>query len=458
MSESHDPTPSARTFAWLTVGVVAFTIYGSLVPFHFHARSFDDALKAFQWVLEHRVGIQSKSDFAANYILGGPLGFCLLAAVRLDKPGGWAKSVLMAVALWPWCVAFAAVVEFTQLWFPERTCSGSDILAQGLGSMHGMVAWIIIGDRLTHWFRHVWASDRVGGTAGRILFAYVSLLMLAQFLPLDLTLSPGEIYYKFKHGKLVLLPFSEQGKLPVWLEVVGLYAPVGMLAAGIPRRPFNHFGGILGVMMRGLLLGVVIETGQMFVNSRTTSTTDVLLGGFGVTLGWSVVRFVMKTEPKRGLNLETALVLGQLYVAFLMVMNWLPLNFDASIGAGKLAEVNWIPFAAAYEKNYLNSLEEAVAKTLLFAPLGAIVIAKGVRRTIRAYRAVVISVLISAIIEAGQLYLPSRVVGPTDLIFAGVGGWLGATATLRLRAYGFGVVYSKPPTAVVPHQPAFAIR
>jgi VanZ family protein len=430
------PTPSRGTFAALAAGVVAFTIYGSLVPFHFVPRPLDDAVNAFLWVLEHRLWVQSRSDFAANFILGLPLGFCLLAAVRLDKPGDWTTGLLHAAFLWPWCVLFAATVEFSQLWFPQRTCSASDILAQGLGSGTGMWAWIVAGPPLVHWFRSVWASQRLGGTAGRLLVAYVALLMLASFLPLDLTLSPGDLNQKLKRGMVVLVPFSETGKLDVWLQVLGLYFPAGMLLAGVNRRAFAT--ALLQVAAQGLVLAAVVEAGQIFVMSRSTSVTDIVLGGTGITLGWLATRLMMtRTTPGRGLSFEWAAVLAQGYIAYLLAMNWLPFDFDATIGAASLAKVNWVPFAAAYEKNYLTSLEEMVAKSLLFTPLGAIVIAKGVRRTVRRWRAVLLCVLACLLIEAGQLYLPGRVTGPTDVLFAAVGGWLGAQAALRLRAYGF---------------------
>jgi len=129
------------------------------------------------------------------------------------------------------------------------------------------------------------------------------------------------------------------------------------------------------------------------------------------------------------------LLLGQAWVFVLLVLNWLPFNFQSNVMQAQLDQVSWIPFAAAYEKNYLNSLEEAAAKTLLFGPLGAVMAAIGVRRVVRKRHAVACGVAVAALIEAGQLALPSRVAGPTDLIFGGVGAWLGAATALRIRAF-----------------------
>ena len=55
---------AARGFAWILLGVAAFTVYGSLVPFHFRALSLSDAFDAFRAVLAAGVKIESRSDAA----------------------------------------------------------------------------------------------------------------------------------------------------------------------------------------------------------------------------------------------------------------------------------------------------------------------------------------------------------------------------------------------------------
>ena len=52
----------------------------------------------------------------------------------------------------PFCFAFAALVEFGQLYFPGRTCAGSDVWAQGLGATVGILAWVFYGQ---------WVTDRI---------------------------------------------------------------------------------------------------------------------------------------------------------------------------------------------------------------------------------------------------------------------------------------------------------
>ncbi|HJZ59197.1 MAG TPA: hypothetical protein VKE74_29905, partial [Gemmataceae bacterium] len=63
------PPPNRRTFALLVLGVAAFTVYGSLVPFEYRSRTWDDAAGAFVRAMRYRARIDSRSDALANVLL-----------------------------------------------------------------------------------------------------------------------------------------------------------------------------------------------------------------------------------------------------------------------------------------------------------------------------------------------------------------------------------------------------
>ena len=81
------PSPNRRTFALISLGVVAFIVSGSLVPFTFEPRPFDEAVGAFQWAMETRARPESRSDGLANLLIAVPLGFALLGCACVDRPG-----------------------------------------------------------------------------------------------------------------------------------------------------------------------------------------------------------------------------------------------------------------------------------------------------------------------------------------------------------------------------------
>jgi VanZ family protein len=446
-----------RAFGWLVLGVAIFIVYGSLVPFKFRWRPFDDAVHGFQWVLEHRTGIQSRSDFLANFALGLPLGFAVAAWRLLDRAPSIARRLAVGLVAWPACTLFAASVEFSQLYFPNRTCSGSDILAQSLGAAVGLLAYLFAGQRVVDQLRARLGPQSKAGPALGWLAVLATAVALAQWLPLDISASPADWYRKLKDGTATLSPFSELGIRPevpmwrkgqVWLELAGLYLTVGLVLAFAPfGRPVRLEGlppwmPVARVALRvfglGLAFATILEASQFPVMSRSPSVTDILIGGTAVFLGWLIAYGMGVNATGGGLDIEAALILGQAWLLWLAIVAWLPFEFDGTIGGARFRDLNWLPFAAAQEKNYLGGLEEAVSKTILALPYGAIVAALGpAARANRRQRIALGAALaggLALVLEAGQLYLPERVASPSDVIYAAVGGAIGAAVTLRLRS------------------------
>ena len=284
--------PSARGgYGWLCLASAVFTVYGSLVPFHFRARPAAAALDAFAWVLSNRLAVESRSDAAANVLLGVPLGFFALAAARVDRPGRLGTG-LAALALLPACEAFAAAVEFAQLYFPGRTCSATDIAAQTLGSALGIAFWLLAGASVTRRLRAAWDSPRLGGTPGRAFVGYCAAVLLVQSLPLDIHTSPGDLVHRLRDarasGRATLVPFGELADpagvaWPAWAAsaaaVVALFLPAGLLLGAIPAR-----GGVPAALAGGLALAGVSECAQLFV-SRHPSATELVVGATAVAAG-----------------------------------------------------------------------------------------------------------------------------------------------------------------------------
>ena len=274
-----------RGYALLAVLMAALTAYLSFVPFDFEPRSFYEACRSFVWVLNTRTFIVSRSDFIANGLLGVPLGFFLLGAVRVDRGGLWRNS-LIALTLWPICVVYPALVEFGQLFFHGRTSSATDIAAQAAGSAGGMILWMIVGRTVTHFIRHIAYRARLGSTAGRMLVVYLVFCVWLELLPMDVSVSPGPAYRKLQHGT-TFIPFGE-GWTPLdWLQSFVLYLPAGLLLARLPKRTL--------LLMIVVAVPIVAEMGQVLV-SRHPSATDLLFSIIGLFTG----RWLMKicTEAK----------------------------------------------------------------------------------------------------------------------------------------------------------------
>lgn len=425
-----------RALAWCAAGAAAFTLYGSLVPFHFRALTFARALELFGLLLNEGVWVYSRSDLLANVFLGGPLGFCLLGAVRADREPSAKRTLFAALALLPLCALFAFGVEFAQQFTTTRNCALSDIVAQAVGSALGMLAWATAGPALVRAVRALWARTDPNA-AGRVLLAYLALLLLVQTLPFDVTASPGEMYKKVRDGGVTFVPFAEfrgatderkwelYGKLA---KLAGLFFPVGLLLARANGRA-ARWGGAK-VALAALALALVAEGAQLPVRSRAPSTTDVLVGAFAVLMAWYAARV-----HSEGLAVPFAVSWFVVWCAALTPA------YMPRAGAPPLDEprpFEWVPFAAAETGEPMHVLEDVLTKLVLFGLLGALVAARvlppKVRRgpggsvRVAVGISLVLGLLVSALIESAQRTVAAHTPGITDVLLGGAGAALGALA------------------------------
>ncbi|MGL6073241.1 MAG: VanZ family protein [Fimbriiglobus sp.] len=430
------PELSRRFFLFFTLGSALFTLYGSYVPFHFHARPWAETWGAFEWVWSHRIAVQSRSDALANLLLGVPVGFGLMGALGMAVKR-FRSRVLIAIGLWPSCIVFATMVEFGQLYFPGRTCSATDIVAQSIGSALGLLGFALVGSPVTAWVERLAGHRRLGGPAGRWLLIVSGVILLAEWLPLDIITSPAGWYHRVRdgvsEGRVTLIPFEEWqrldtaakcwAKIETWLELVSLFFPAGLLLGHL--RWSWWFVGVYAIGLA--LLG---ELGQLFV-SRHPSVTDVILGTLGVLAGCALVRELSRHRDSDGrLSWPMTLVLGQALIAVLVVVHWQPFEFTRPEARRFL----WIPFEDLQAKHYLGSLNDWLERLMLFMPWGVLVVARGGQLSVWKRRGIAASVgfLVTCVLEIGQGFLPDRLATTTATLSGLLGAVIGAEVTSRM--------------------------
>jgi VanZ family protein len=424
---------TARHYAGLAAGFLALAVYGSLVPFHFHPLPWGEAVARFRAALAEGVHVGSRSDWAANILLFIPLGFLAVGALAVDRPR-WAGA-LAVLAVVPVCALLSAAIEFTQLFFPPRVTSLNDITAESLGGAVGALFWLVAGQPLTDRLRRLWADLGGRDPVAALLAAYVAALLVAEALPLDFTISPADLYHKYRDGRVFLVPFARRGVAPLEqaqkdVENVLLFLPVGLLLAGLGaagRRPAAGWTAALGV---GLGLAGLVEFTQLFVHSRYFDATDVLTGGLTVLAGWGLRRAWQRAAPSAEARASAAALLCA-WAAALAFANWQPFGPLASPGeaAARLRAMPLLPFVDYQSGNYLHALDEATSKALLFVPVGALLVACRPGRG--AVAAALLAAGFAAVLEAGQLFVPGRYASVTDVLVEALGAWAGAAAYAR---------------------------
>jgi hypothetical protein len=168
----------------------AFVVYGSLVPLEFRPLPPGEAWARFQQIPFLRLGVESRADWIANGVLYAPLGF-LGTLVLLQR--GWWRLVAGIVAVGAAC-GLAVAVEYAQLFFPPRTVSLNDLLAEGIGSAVGSVVAIAVWSMRARWQPLQQAG--AGWLHHRALPLYAVAYLAYSLFPYDFLISGTELSEK----------------------------------------------------------------------------------------------------------------------------------------------------------------------------------------------------------------------------------------------------------------------
>jgi VanZ family protein len=423
---------------YLLIGAIAylvFVIYGSLVPLNFRPISMEDALWRFENIRYLDLGIGSLADWVANILLIIPLAFLwfILLATNTRLP----VKIFFSVVIWLTCFFLALAIEFTQLFFPPRTVSINDIIAEALGAFIGIVAGWLFGQRLWAWLQQ-WHQETEIKTFDRYLQIYLFGLFLYAVLPLDLTISPVELYHKWHEGRIILLPFGSLKSnfienIYQWVSEMALWFPVPLLWQRMGC--FNK----IQLYLRVFFAALAIEFFQLFVYSRVTDVTDILLALLGGSIGIQLTKYFFEASD-RAEQTGSPPVLNQvlrwsswlcLFWSLLLIgVFWYPFNFviDRTFIAENIKSFFKVPFYSYYYGTEFRAITEVFHKVLFFAPLGVALafISWGYGFiTFSRYVAYFWIALTATGIEAGQLLLPDKNADLTDWLLEVGGGLIG---------------------------------
>ncbi len=440
MGTSDNP----RRLMWLAALVyTAFVIYGSLVPLEFRAITWDEAVARFGAIPFLKLGIGSRADWVANLLLFIPLTYLWMGALAAGS--GPIRTVLAASVLIPVATALSFGIEFTQLFFPQRTVSQNDIFAETLGGIIGVALWWGTGSRFVDWLKSWQQTHARAALAERLAWVYLAGIVVYNILPLDLTISLVEIFHKWRDGKVNLMPF---GRLPDD-ATYALYEIATDALIWTPLALLWRLDGTRGAWrVWGMTLGTaaLLEFMQLFVYSRVSDVTDLFTTAAGAAIGvWIGGRLVAREAttsqvPPWSAWLPFALAAG--WVGAVMFVFWFPFDFhaDGAFIKSRLDFIERVPFEVYYFGTEFRAVTEMLRKTLFFAPLGGL-LAWGVMRQPWRWRgplfalAMLVLAGVPAAIEGGQLMLPHKVVDLTDWLLAWLGGLVGyAVARRVLRA------------------------
>ena len=416
---------------------LAFVIYGSLVPLDFHPGAFAAARDQFLRTAYLDLDVMGRADWVANILLYIPLAY-LWSAVFARATQHAAAQLLRVAIVFAGCVALAVAIEFTQLFFPPRTVSLNDILAEIIGSALGVVGWLMFGRSLSRFAHEISGGGRI---AIRAAIAIYTIGYLAYSLfPYDFLVSSQEFAAKFatdSHALWLVPQTCSRYSFCIAKLIVEALAvvPLGAMLGPLLRRSRAPFAWTAGI---GLLLGGVIEATQLLIASGVSEGASVLMRAVGMVAGLACYRaFDIRWVDRFRRHLGwIAVMLAPFYLVGLAWANrWSPRGLTGLDNAqARFHDVSLLPFYYHYYTTETLALQSLLFTVAMYAPvgLGYWMWRESTRPGIRGSGAVpaFAAGLLALVIETGKLFVAGTHPDPTNVLIAAVA----AAATYTLAA------------------------
>jgi len=424
-------TPSeAATLPWWLL-YICFVVYGSLVPLDFHPHPWDQAWEMFQHISLLNVGTQGRADWVANGVLYIPVGF--LTATLFTRFRTHRTLALALIGSLLFSFTLAVTVEFAQLFFPPRTVSINDVIAEFLGSTLGAVFAARWSARFRSFLSTLTGNpDRL---LAHLLKAYAIGYIAFSLFPYDFLVSVSELEWKLHSNGWGWLVATESMRGGIALSLAKLFVealavvPLGLMLC--QQRIGRRLCSPTRAFLSGAILGLIIEIAQFFIVSGISQGLSVLTRATGTYLGALFWRHRTRLHPLRlasGLS-RFGLPVGILYLIALAAVNgWFEHRW-IGIGSAMNAfnDIHFLPFYYHYYTTEQAALLSLVSVCLMYAPIGILTWATWNPSGL----AVLMAMLIAGSMETSKLFLESLHPDPTNLLIAGFAAW--ATAKLAKR-------------------------
>lgn len=437
----------------------AFVVYGSLVPWEWRALPLDEAWLRLRQMPMLQLSVHQRADWIANGVLYLPMG--LLGTLALA--GGRRQALGPAVLAWLLAMALAVLVEFAQLFFPPRTVSRNDVLAEAIGAGLGALLAVAAAGRLQALLQPVRQALQRGATPAQwssLGAAYLALLWLLALFPFDLLLSAAEWQARW-HGGLVGAWLAPGGAGRAWPLRLGqlLVETLAMLPVGLwlaqRRRPAAGPPRAWPMLLAGAALGLAIELSQLAMASGVSQGASVLTRALGVALGAALLPRLQRlslAQCRALLRRATVPLLLAHLPLLALAYGWAGLAQADWAGAGaRWQALRLLPLYYHYYSTETHALFSVAVAVLAYAPVGVLAWAWRLPRAATA----ALAALLALGVELGRLLLPDTHPEPTNLLIA-------AAAAALARALLHGLTgpdgAAAPPPAPHPHPPSPAAR
>jgi len=299
-----------RMIFWAGLWYGLFVIYGSLMPFQFQSRDFDDALAHYLASEADGIAGISWRDFLTNIALFVPLGF-LGAGALLASPPRSTKILSLLLVIGGTCL-LSALIEFLQLYFPPRVSWTYDVVGNCLGSFGGYLAWKTAGPAFLVLIEQCSAAQRsllkISWSPRyklAISLAYVVGLAFANSWLRDSWLSYEVAMTRL--SEFAFLPFYYYQDASTWVALrsmlwhFAMYIPIGIgliFVSGVRAMPGKSRFLVVGAT--GSAIAFIFEAGKIFLALRHPDSGNIVVGALAAVTGFFVLPCFLQGIPGAG--------------------------------------------------------------------------------------------------------------------------------------------------------------
>jgi len=361
---------------WFCAFYALFVIYGSLVPLNFNNETLSAAVETFLLLPFFDFGIESRADWFTNYLLFIPLSYALLL-INPKRKGFLSlgfKLLLILILL----LSVSVAIEFCQMFISARVSSFKDVFAQFLGVLTGFVLFFISHRRAEELLemlqnggkREKWLNYAVG---------LIVVFMLYNLMPLDLSISPAEVYGKWSSGKINLIPFAPDftNIAAYAFGVITDIAAWGLIGFCYLKSEKYSYASIF---FRCLLVAICIEFLQLFVMSRFTDITDVFTAAIGALMSIRLYSLFNRQGTSKSHVVSTFKIIGieSSVLIWCIVLLFFAI-YPSDLIQSKLELANkWkgffsVPLETYWQETSYGAITQLLRKVILTIPLGILV-------------------------------------------------------------------------------------
>jgi len=355
----------------LCVAFALLLAYLSFIPLLYCPLPLDETIQRFARLPYLQLGAESRADWVTNVCMYVPLGLLLARLLQPAPRGRIDPAVLVGVFVIG--AGWAVAIEFAQLYFPGRTTSLNDLIAEAIGTFIGAVLWLLIGRRSLAW----WRCILIGGksTASAALTGYAIAYLILSIAPYDVVISWQELSEHVNSPLVdVWLPGTVCGPVPCSVRLgfeVLLVAPLGLCWVMRRQRRLS----IGGALIAGRAPGLVLEAVQPPLVSGVSQGASVVARAIGFAVGAVIFlqrkRLTLIDVHRYGRSLALASALPYLWAAMYVNGWWSGRWIDVVAGWVRFDDVRWLPFYYEYFTTEQEAIHSGIVHSLFYMPMGA---------------------------------------------------------------------------------------